>query len=174
MRRKRRSKARPRPMRVIRLWTYSQADKALPYIRAITTSLRQHWLEARGKKQLLDRIEQKPGPVDRDTLLTKSDTEAEHVKAEDAFSEALQELMNMDVFLLDPVQGTALIPFNKENGLAWFIFDLFEEPTLNSWRFHEDPLETKRPIAEALQDPLANPTDDPPAHPAEMPAAPQA
>lgn len=159
MRRKRRSKARPRPMRVIRLWTYPQADKALPYIRAITTSLRQHWLDARSKKQLLERIEKKPGPVDRDTLLTKSDTEAEHTKSEDAFSDALQELMNMDVFLMDPVQGVALIPFNKDNGLAWFIFDLFEENTLNSWRFHEDPLEMKRPIEEALKDPLANPPE---------------
>ena len=119
MRRRRRSKARPRPMRVIRLWTYPQADKALPYIRSVTTSLRQHWLDARSKKQLLERLENKGGRADRDTLLAKHDAQLEHTRAEDAFSEALQELMNMDVFLLDPIRGVALIPFNKENSLAW-------------------------------------------------------
>lgn len=156
MRRRRRSKARPRPMRVIRLWTYPQAEKALPYIRSITSSLRDHWLDARGKKQLLEHMDSRAGRLDREALLNKAETEVEHGKAEDAFSEALQELMNMDVFLLDPVRGVALIPFNKENSLAWFIFDLFDEG-LKSWRFHEDTLETKRPIEEALKDPLANP-----------------
>jgi hypothetical protein len=146
-------------MRVIKLWTYSQADKALPYIRSITSSLRQHWLDARGHKQTLERFDKKTGRLDRDDLLAQSDAESEHVKAEDAFADALQELMNMDVFLLDPVRGVALIPFNKENSLAWFIFDLFEEGGLKNWRFHEDPLEMKRPIEEALSDPLANPED---------------
>lgn len=159
MRRRRRSKARARPMRVIKLWTYSQADKALPYIRSITSSLRQHWLDARGHKQMLERLDKKAGRLDREALLAQADAETEHGKAEDAFAEDLQELMNMDVFLLDPVRGVALIPFNKENSLAWFIFDLFEEGSLTNWRFHEDPLEMKRPIAEALSDPLSNPLE---------------
>src|SRR5262245_47786287 len=127
MRRRRRSKARARPMRVIRLWTYSQADKALPYIRSITTSLRQHWLDARSRKHELERLDKKHGRLDRDDLLSKAEAETAHTQAEDQFSEALQELMNMDVFLLDPVRGVALIPFNKENNLAWFVFDLFDE-----------------------------------------------
>lgn len=157
MRRRKRSKARGRPMRVIKLWNFPQADKALPYIRSITTSLRQHWLDARGKKRLLERLENKSGPLDREVLVAKNDAQKEHGRAEDAFAEALQELMDMDVFLLDPVRGVALIPFNKENSLAWFIFDLFEDGKIKSWRFHEDPLDTRRPIEEALQDPAANP-----------------
>jgi hypothetical protein len=157
MRRRRQPQAKKRPMRVIRLWTFPQADKALPYIRSITASLRQHWLDARGRKNELERLDKKSGPLGRDLLLAKAEAEMAHSQAEDQFSEALQELMNMDVFLLDPVQGVALIPFNKENTLAWFVFDLFEEGKLKAWRFHEDTLATRRPIGDALKDPLANP-----------------
>ncbi|MFO0966656.1 MAG: DUF2203 family protein [Gemmataceae bacterium] len=145
-------------MRVIRLWTYSQAGKALPYIRSITTSLRQHWLDARNRKSILDRLDKRSGPLNREALLARAEAESAHSRAEEEFSQALQELMNMDVFLLDPVQGVALIPFNKENNLAWFVFDLFDND-LKTWRFHEDTLETRRPISEALTDPLANPSE---------------
>ena len=48
-------------MRVIRLWTYGQADKALPYIRSVTTSLRQHWLDARSRKNELERLDKRIG-----------------------------------------------------------------------------------------------------------------
>lgn len=153
MRRRRRSKARSRPMRVIRLWTYPQAEKALPYIRSVTRSLRQHWLDARGRRQDLVRLDRRAGILNRETLVERSEAETEHSKAEDRFTEALHELMDMDVFLLDPVQGVALIPFNKDDALAWFVFDLFENEGLKSWRFHEDALETRRPIDEAVKAP---------------------
>src|SRR4051812_11217642 len=98
MRRRRRSKAKARPMRVIRLWTYGQADKALPYLRSITASLRQHWLDARSRKGELERMEKKLGPLGRDALVAKADAEEAHSRSEEAFSESLQELMSMDVF----------------------------------------------------------------------------
>ena len=51
----------------------------------------------------------------------------------------------------------AFIPFQKEEELAWFVFDLFESDGLKSWRFHQDPLETRRPIADVLGDKSINP-----------------
>ena len=67
----------------------------------------------------------------------------------------------MDVFLLDPVQGVALIPFNKENSLAWFVFDLFEEGEPQNLAFHEDTLETRRPIADAGPSRIRSPIQPP-------------
>ncbi len=56
--------------------------------------------------------------------------------------------MGIDVYLLDPVRGVAFVPFQKEEELAWFVFDLFDCDDLKTWRFHQDPLEMRRPIAE--------------------------
>jgi hypothetical protein len=54
--------------------------------------------------------------------------------------------MEQDVFLLDPVRGLALIPFQQGEELAWFVFDAFDQNGLTSWRYHKDPLETRRPM----------------------------
>ncbi len=55
--------------------------------------------------------------------------------------------MAIDVYLLDPVRGVALIPFRKEDDLAWYVFDQFCAGGLSGWRFHNDPLEECRPLA---------------------------
>ena len=47
----------------------------------------------------------------------------------------------------DPIKGQALIPFAQEDQLAWYIFDLFDGNSLHFWRYHKDPLETRRPLA---------------------------
>jgi hypothetical protein len=62
------------------------------------------------------------------------------------FEETENELNRLDVYSLDPVQGLALIPFVREEQLAWFIFDLFDPEPLRFWRFQDDPLDARRLI----------------------------
>ena len=154
---KRKRKHRRRRLRTIRLWNYPQAHKALPYLRSVTQSLRDHWLEAQGKRREVDRLSRRPGRPDRTTMIAGARASEEKNQAEDRFTDALNELLGIDVYLLDPVRGVAFIPFQKEEELAWFVFDLFESDGLKSWRFHQDPLETRRPIAEVLGDRSINP-----------------
>ena len=50
-----------------------------------------------------------------------------------------------------------MVPFIYNGQLAWFVFDLFDDSDpLRFWRYHQDPLETRRPIAEALAEPPEN------------------
>lgn len=145
-------KKKNRGMKLIRLWTYPQAHKALPYLRAVTNSLREHWLEAQDKRLHVNRLHQAAGRPDRSKILQEALAEEERTEAEDRFAEDLRELMGMDVYLLDPVRGLAFIPFQKDTELAWFVYDHFDEDCLQSWRFHQDPLEMRRPIQEVLKE----------------------
>jgi len=155
MKRKRREKRRQ--LRAISLWNYPQAHKALPYLRSVTQSLREHWLDAQRKRLEVERLSRRAGRPDRSAILAGERASQEKTQAEDRFSDALNELLGIDVYLLDPVRGVAFIPFQKEEELAWFVFELFEKDGLKSWRFHQDPLEMRRPIAEVLGDKAVNP-----------------
>jgi hypothetical protein len=145
---KRKRKQKRRQLRMIHLWSYPQAQKAVPYFRSITQSLRDHWLDLQNKRLQVDRLSHRPGKQDRAAILASASAAEEKTRAEDRFADALNELMGIDVYLLDPVRGVAFVPFQKEEQLAWFVFDLFDSDDLKTWRFHEDPLEMRRPIAE--------------------------
>ena len=155
---KRKRKQKRRQLRKIHLWSFPQAQKAMPYFRSITRSLREHWLELQTKRLEVDRLSHRSGRPDRTAILASATAAEEKTQAEDRFADALNELMGIDVYLLDPVRGVAFVPFQKEEELAWFVFDLFDCDELNSWRFHQDPLEMRRPIAE-----LSAPSADKPA-----------
>ena len=60
--------------------------------------------------------------------------------------DALDELNRIDVFLLDPVHGLALIPFRKLDDLAWYVFDHFSPEGVTGWRYHHDPIEECRAL----------------------------
>src|SRR5262245_8894178 len=133
---KRRPKKSSRPLKVIRLWTLPQAQKALPYLRSVVGSLRDHWLHVQGVNRELNRQAKLPGRPDRSALIAHENSREEKEDAETQFTDALQELMNLDVYLLDPVRGLALIPFAQNDRLAWYVFDQFDPSGLTSWRFH--------------------------------------
>jgi Uncharacterized conserved protein (DUF2203) len=155
---KRKRTEKPRKLHMIRLWTYPQAHKALPYLRSVTQSLRDVWLEAQNKRLAADRIARRPGRPDRSAILANERAIQERTEAEDRFNDALSELMSIDVYLLDPVGGVAFVPFKKGEELAWFVFDLFDSDDLKTWRLHEDPLEMRRPIDDQiLKDETINP-----------------
>ncbi|MFO0866863.1 MAG: DUF2203 family protein [Gemmataceae bacterium] len=135
-----------RKLRAIRLWTLPQADHAVPYLRSVVTSLRDSWLDAQKERLRKDRLaKEKP---DRSHLMALEDAKNDFTKARDSVQDAVRELRRIDVFPLDPIHGTVLIPFQKEDNLAWYVFDLFDEKGLAGWRYHQDPIEQRRPMTE--------------------------
>jgi hypothetical protein len=136
------------------VWTHAEAQKALPYISSIMCSAREHQLQARAARLHARRLRERPGRPDRDTLLALEGALREAERAEGQLHDALRELWRLNVYCLDPIQGTALIPFaHAEQQLAWYVFELFEKDQLRSWRFHGDPLETRRPLSECAEEP---------------------
>jgi hypothetical protein len=112
--------------------------------------LREAKLEAQQQHLTAKRLALRPGRPDRVTLTAREDALHAAKQADDRFHELLEELHTLDVYCLDAVQGLALIPFAKDNQLAWWICDIFDAQPLRFWRLHRDPLETRRPIPEAV------------------------
>ena|SRR5271165_3362472 len=154
---KRKRKQKKPHLKLIRLWNYPKAQKALPYIRCVVQSMRDHWLDAQMRRAEVKRIAEKPGRPNREAILAGEKAAEEKTNAEDRFADALQELIGIDVYLLDPVRGVALIPFQKDEELAWFVYDHFDGDALKTWRLHQDPLEARRPIEDVLADKAVNP-----------------
>jgi hypothetical protein len=132
----------------VRLWTHAEAVKVLPYLRSIVASLRDHWLYWRQVELQVRRLDARSGRPDRQTLILRAEAAREVEIARNQFHQVLGELQALGVFCLDPARGLALIPFREGEELAWFVFDLFAFQGLESWRFHSDPLEMRRPLAE--------------------------
>jgi len=143
---KRRHRNKKEPSRVIRLWTRDEAKKVIPYLRSLVGSLREHWLDVQFHVRQAALLGQRPGRKGRDRILAEQLAEANTERADSRFQDALAELSKIDVFLLDPVQGLALIPFRKGDDLGWFVYDQFDRRGLVGWRMHEDPLEQRRPL----------------------------
>jgi hypothetical protein len=134
----------------LRWWTYAEAVKALPYLRALVRALREYWLHLQRLQLQVRRLDARPGHPDRQDLTLRAEAAREAELAEEHFTEALRELEALDVFSLDPSGGVALIPFRHGDDLAWFVFDLFAPQGLDGWRFPADPLEKRRPLVEKL------------------------
>lgn len=149
MKRNRNGAKRRQP--TIQPWTYDQARGVLPYLRSIVRSLREHRIEAQTRQAQADRLASRPGRPDRNTLIAQEEAHRFAREAEDRFDDALDELHVLDVYCLDPIRGEALIPFVQDEQLAWYVFDLFDDEPFRSWRFHSDPLETRRPLTTAQQ-----------------------
>ena len=150
---KRKRKEAKRRQQTIQVWTYEQARRVLPYVASIMRSLREHRLEAKKQRLTAQRLSSQPGRPGRNNLIAHEQAVRETREAEDRFHEALEELHVLDIYCLDAVQGLALIPFAQEDQLAWFVFNLFESDGLQFWRYHQDPLETRRPVSQAPEAP---------------------
>ena len=143
----RKRKEAERRQETIQVWTYDQARRVLPYVASIMRSLREHRLEAQKQRLTAQRLASRPGRPGRQGLIAQEQCVREAREAEERFQEALEELHVLDIYCLDAIQGLALIPFAQEDQLAWYVFNLFESDGLQFWRYHQDPLETRRPIA---------------------------
>jgi hypothetical protein len=143
---KRRRSQQAKNMRTLRIWSYDEANHAVPYLRSVIASLREHWLDVQKQRRGSELLSARPGRPDRARLLAGQTLHAHQERAETHFNDAVDELTNIDVFLLDPLRGRALIPFRKEDDLAWYVFDQFDDHGLSGWRYHSDPLEQCRPL----------------------------
>jgi hypothetical protein len=132
------------------LWTFTRAQAACPYIRSVVSSLREQTLEIQGLERRIQQLNERPGRPDRQTLIQLQELLRELQEAQIRLEEVAEELDALNIFALNPVQGQTLLPFVNDDQLAWYIFDLFDPKPLRFWRYQEDSLETRRPIA-ALQ-----------------------
>jgi hypothetical protein len=149
--RRKRAKARARTFRV---WTQPQAEAAVPFITSVMQSVREHFIQRQARQLHLERLESKPGRPNRGALLALETARHDAAHAEEQFADALNELWRLNIYCLDPAQGLALIPFaHPDEQLAWFVFELFEKEKLRFWRFHGDPLETRRPLPVVTEPP---------------------
>ena len=146
------NKTEPKPM-IIRVWTYPQAKRALPYITSVIRSAREHWLDAQGHQVRAKQLAARPGRPDRAVLLAQEEAGTEGQLALDRFRDALEELQRIEVFCVDPGKGIGVIPFVHDERLAWLIYDLFDNEEYRQWRYHDDPPEKRRPIGEAVEPP---------------------
>jgi hypothetical protein len=135
-----------------RRWTFAQVVKAVPYLCSVIRSLRERCLEMQQAQRQLWLMDARPGRPNRQVLLRRPAAGWEVELAQKRFEETLDELTDLEVYCLDPVRGLALIPFRKREKPAWIFLDLFAPQPLGGWRFHADPVETVRPLAEIDQD----------------------
>jgi MoxR-like ATPase len=142
-----------RQEKTLQVWSYEQAKAASPYLASILRSVRERQLESVRSHQTAKRLAAAPGRPDRKAIIALEDARRDAQQADERLHDALQELLDMDVYSLDPVQGLALIPFVQGEQLAWFVYDLFDRDPLRFWRYHTDALETRRPIAEISEEP---------------------
>ena len=143
---KKQSDHQPQPSAALHLWTYEAALSAVPYLRAVIRSLREHWVQMQSVRRQIQRLDSRPGRPDRQTLIRRAVAVQELDQADRQLEETFDELKAIDVYCLDPVQGLTLIPFGKGDELAWYVFDLFAPQGLEAWRLHGDPLEMRRPL----------------------------
>jgi hypothetical protein len=141
----------------MRVWTYVQAKQALPFLASVVGSVRDHRIEALRHDLHARRLAKQPGRPDRKALIAHEEALRGARQANDRFQQALDELHDLGIYCLDPIRGEALVPFVREQQLAWFIYELFDQEPFRFWRYHTDALETRRPIAEALEGPVEPP-----------------
>lgn len=140
-----RKSTRPRPP-TRRVWSYKQAQSAVPYLTGIMRSVREHQTEYRKHQLTADRLAEKPGRPDRNALIASQEAIRSARKAEEQLQEALGELEALDILCEAPLQGVALIPTLIDDRPAWFIFSLFDSNPLAHWRYLDDAPPTRRPV----------------------------
>jgi Uncharacterized conserved protein (DUF2203) len=127
-------------------WTFEEAQTAVPYFSSVARSLREHYLEFLAKRRELQTFAERPGRPDCKALIEEQEARRDLQKAAQDFQDALDELTELAVCPLDPVQGTALVPFVHDDQPAWYVFDLFDSQPIRSWRYQSDPDETRRAL----------------------------
>jgi hypothetical protein len=106
--------------------------------------MREYWLDLQRARLRVRRLNALTGRPDRRALISRAEASREADRAENHFGDARRDLEVLDICCTDPVKGLALIPFRRDDHLAWFVFDLFAPQGLDGWRFTTDPSDTRR------------------------------
>jgi hypothetical protein len=129
-----------------RLWTFEEAQTAAPYFSSVARSLREHYLQILAKRRELQALAGRHGRPDRKALIQEQEARRDLHMAEQDYQDALEELSGLNVWPLDPVQGTALVPCVRDDQPACYVLDLFDSQPIHSWRYQSDPDETRRAL----------------------------
>jgi hypothetical protein len=136
------------------VWTFDQALRAVPYLTSVVGSVRDLYVGVSGQRLRARRLEEKPGRPDRSSIIEHEEAVREARRLEEQFADAVQELAQLNVQCVDPTAGLAMIPFVNADQLAWLVFDLFDAARISSWRYHHDPVQLRRPLAEMSESSL--------------------
>lgn len=136
---------------LIRVWTHEQAQGVAPYIASVMRSLRNHRLEAQARDREASRLAAQPGRPSRAAMIAREEALEASRRELALFEEAMRELIALDIFCVDPLNGEAVIPFIHDEQLAWYIYDHFQANPLQFWRYNTDSMEIRRPIAQVLE-----------------------
>jgi hypothetical protein len=148
-----RSRSGKRSNQKVKFWTYPEATRALPYVESILRSMREHTLQANQLEAQTRRLADKPGRLTRSDLIALQSLQRETEEARDRYRADLEELLELGVGCLEPVQGEALFPFIYDDQVAWFVHSLFEGGPIKWWRFDGDSAETRRVVFGSLKTP---------------------
>lgn len=132
----------------LRLWTYAEARKAVPYLRSLMNSLRDAWIDMRQTQEHVRRSEAILGRPNRDTIIRRDDAHRDADQAEAKLGDLIHEMLGLSFYVVDPASGVGVIPFLRGEALSWFVFDLFSEEGLIAWRLPDDSIEMRRPFSE--------------------------
>jgi len=130
------------------VWTYEQAEQAIPYIQSVLSSIRERFLEVQSKRRYASVLKKKPGRPDRQSIIQYEDAKRDADRVQLLVADAAQELADLNIHCVDPINGVAMIPFVRNDQLAWMVFELFEPNKITKWRYHHDPLDVRRPMDE--------------------------
>jgi len=151
---KRQRKNAEQPVEEFPVWTFEQAGRAVPYITSVMNSIRELYLEEQSQRRLARKLEAQPGRPDRRTIIRQEEAKRDADKVQGEVAAAAQELAQLNIHCVDPVNGVAMIPFVQGEQLAWLVYDLFDTDKISAWRFHHDPLTVRRPLAGIETGPL--------------------
>jgi hypothetical protein len=129
-----------------RLWAIEEAQAAAPYFSSLARSLREHYLAVLAKRREVQLLAERHGRPDRQSLIAEQEARRDLHEAEQDYQDALEELGELSVYLHDPGQGMALVPFIQDDQPAWYVFDLFDSQPIRFWRYQSDPEATLRPL----------------------------
>ena len=132
--------------RLLKVYSYDEATQMVPLLRSIVASVRDYWIEWQQNRRRLELLEKNTTLSKRQMLLEHGSLTENDRRLESQFFDSLEELNKFDVYLYDPVQGSAMIPMRQKDELAWIVFEAFDEAGLSGWRFHNDPLEERRSL----------------------------
>ena len=155
---KQRRNSKPTNLIALRMWTLETAHQAVPYFRSLQNSIRDIWIDFRQAERIHNKLQQRSEKPDRDALIALDDSNADLARFEKQLEEISTEMIAQSLYCVDPVTGISAVPFMKDQQLAWFIVDLFDENGISTWRLHTDPLDRRRTLPE-LEQPVAPPPE---------------
>lgn len=102
-----------RKTRPIRLWSVPEAEKVLPYVRTILLALREKVVAIYSVHSRLKRLARQHGRPNRSQLVEIQQLGTQHNELDTAILNDVDELRDLGVYVMDPIQAEAAFRFDK-------------------------------------------------------------